>query len=63
MAGRLPGAGAPWRCHGRWDPHEDALVYIENAILMILAEMAASGVSAPPDEPAPGSVLLTIPDG
>ena len=42
------------------ETREEALTHIENAILMILAEMESGGVSPPRDEPVPGGILLTI---
>ena len=42
------------------ETREEALVHIENAILMILKEMASNGVPPPPDQMAPYGVALTI---
>jgi predicted RNase H-like HicB family nuclease len=42
------------------ETREEALTHIDNAIQMILAEMQTNGVSPPPDEPAPNSVVLTF---
>ncbi len=42
------------------ETREEALTHIENAILMILAEMELNGMSPPPNEPVPGGVLLNI---
>ena len=42
------------------ETREEALTHIENAILMILAEMEFNGMSPPPNEPVPGGVLLNI---
>ena len=42
------------------ETREEALVHIENAILMILKEMGANGVSPPPDQMVPYGVALTI---
>ena len=62
--------GAEWRAvcpvlrhHGAvigGETREEALTHIENAILMILAEMELNGVSPPADEPVPDSVVLTF---
>ena len=45
------------------ETREEALAHIENAILMILAEMELNGLSPPPNEPVPGGVLLNIATG
>lgn len=45
------------------ETREEALTHIENAILMILAEMELNGMSPPPSEPVPGGVLLNIGTG
>ena len=58
MAGRLSRAASSWRCDR--ETREEALTHIENAILMILAEMELNGVSPPADEPVPDSVVLTF---
>ena len=42
------------------ETREEALVHIENAILMILKEMASNGVPPPPDQMTPYGVALTI---
>jgi predicted RNase H-like HicB family nuclease len=42
------------------ETREEARTHIENAILMILAEMQTNGVSPPPDETVPNSVVLTF---
>ena len=42
------------------ETREEALVHIENAILMILHEMASNGVLPPPDEVPLYGVALTI---
>jgi predicted RNase H-like HicB family nuclease len=42
------------------ETREEALVHIENAILMILKEMASNGEPPPPDEVRPHSIVLTI---
>jgi predicted RNase H-like HicB family nuclease len=61
MAGCLSCAAAP-RCIGG-ETREEALIHIENAISMILAEIEFNGVTPPPNEPVPGGVLLNIPIG
>ena len=45
------------------ETREEALTHIENAILMILAEMESNRLSSPPNEPVPGGVLLNIGTG
>ncbi len=45
------------------ETREEALTHIENVISRILAEMESGGVSPPPDELAPGGILLTIEAG
>ena len=45
------------------ETREEALTHIENAILMILAEMELNGLSPPTNEPVPGGVLLNIATG
>ena len=45
------------------ETREEALTHIENAILMILAEMELNGLSPPPNEQVPGGVLLNIATG
>ena len=45
------------------ETREEALTHIENAILMILAEMKLNGLSPPPNEQVPGGVLLNIATG
>ena len=42
------------------ETREEALAHIENAILMILAEMELNGLSPPTNEPVLGGVLLNI---
>ena len=42
------------------ETHEEAHTHIENAILMILAEMELNGVSPSADEPVPDRVVLTF---
>jgi len=42
------------------ETREEALVHIENAILMILKEMGSNGISPPPDQMVPYGVALTI---
>ena len=42
------------------ETREEALTHIENAILMILAELDFNGLPPPPNEPVPGGVLLNI---
>lgn len=42
------------------ETREEALTHIENAILMILTEMASDGVSPPPDAVVPDSIVLTL---
>ena len=42
------------------ETREEALTHIENATLMIFAEMELNGVSPPADEPVPDSVVLTF---
>jgi predicted RNase H-like HicB family nuclease len=54
------------RDHGAFtggETREEALTHIENAISMILLDMATAGVLPPPDEPVPGGVMLTIEAG
>ena len=45
------------------ETREEALTHIENAILMILAEMELNGMLPPPNEPVPDGVLLNIGTG
>ena len=45
------------------ETREEALTHIENAILMILAEMESNRLSSPPNEPVLGGVLLNIATG
>ena len=45
------------------ETREEALAHIENAILMILAEMELNGLLPPPNEQVPGGVLLNIATG
>ena len=62
--------GDEWRavCPALWDhgafiggeTREEALIHVENAISMILAEMELNSVSPPADEPVPDSVVLTF---
>ena len=42
------------------ETREEALTHIENAILMILAEMKLNELSPPTNEPVLGGVLLNI---
>lgn len=42
------------------ETREEALTHIDFVIQMILAEMQTNGVSPPPDETVPNSVVLTF---